>query len=52
DDWADLGIDIGVKDPSIKDEVYSALTKIYENAPDADDAKRWLVAKAGELGIK
>lgn len=51
DDWADLGIDIGAKDPSIKDAVYRALTKIYEGTPDADEAKRWLVNKAGELGV-
>lgn len=51
DDWADLGIDIGAKDPSIADEVHTALTHIYTKTPEADEAKRWIIAKANELGV-
>lgn len=50
-DWADLGMDIKEKDSSLSGEVNDALTKIYEEAPGADDAKRWLVRKTGELGV-
>jgi rubrerythrin len=50
-DWADLGIDLGAKDPSIKDEVYNKLQAIYNGTSEADEAKRWLVRKAGELGV-
>lgn len=50
-DWADLGMDIKEKDSSLSGEVNDALTKIYGEAPDADGAKRWLVGKAGELGV-
>jgi len=51
DEWADLGIDIGAKDPSITDEVQTVLTHIYAKTPSADEAKRWLIQKAGELGV-
>jgi len=52
-DWADLGTDIRVrdKDPVLADKINEFLTQIYEEMPGADDAKRWLVQKAGELGI-
>jgi len=50
-DWADLGTDIKEKDPGFSDEVNDALTRIYEEAPGADEAKRWLVGRADELGI-
>lgn len=51
DDWADLGIDIGAKDPNIADEVQDMLTRIYVGGPLADDAKKWLVEMAGEVGV-
>lgn len=51
DDWADLGIDVGAKDSSIVDEVQTALTHIYAKTPEAEEAKRFLVNKAGELGV-
>lgn len=51
DDWADLGIDIQAEDPTIADEVYTRLNHIYTKTPEAEDAKRWLIQKAGELGV-
>jgi len=51
DDWADLGIDIGAKDPTLNQEVYDNLQKIYYKDPGSEEAKRWLVRKANELGI-
>lgn len=51
DDWADLGIDIKAKDPGVRDEVDTYLSYIYAGIPEANDAKRWLVRKARELGI-
>lgn len=50
-EWADLGADIKETDPDTSEEVNDALTKIAIEAPDADDAKRWLTSKAGELGV-
>lgn len=50
-DWSDLGMSIKEKDPSLSDKVNNALGKISEGTPDADEAKRWLVNKAGELGV-
>jgi len=52
EDWTNLGIDIKEKDPSLSNEVNDALTKIYEGTPGAaNESKRWLTQKAGELGI-
>lgn len=50
-DWADLGYDIKQKDSGLSKEVDSCLTSIYEGLANEDAAKRWLVMKAGDLGI-
>jgi len=49
--WADLGADIKETDPNLSDEVNDALCKIAAEEPGMDDAQRFLVNKAGELGI-
>jgi len=51
EDWANLGFDIKVKDPNADRDVDSNLASIYYGYTDQDYAKRWLVRKAGELGI-
>jgi len=62
-DWVNLAESIKQKDPTVSTswEVSHALNAILEEErgeaePDADytadDAKRWLVEKAGELGLK
>lgn len=50
-DWIDLGISIKEGDPNLSGEVNSALSRIHEETPDADEDKRWLMSKAKELGI-
>jgi rubrerythrin len=50
-DWADLGVDIKEKAPELSDGVNSCLVSISEERANIDEAKRWLVLKAGELGI-
>lgn len=53
DDWVSLAYDIKEKDKKIDTwaKVYECLNSIAFDEPDIDDAKRWLVDKAGELGI-
>lgn len=50
-DWAELGADIKETDPNTSEEVNNALIDIAGDLPGCEDAKRWLVQKAGELGI-
>lgn len=52
-DWVNLAMDIKEKslDVGIMARVNTALTAISEDQPSAEEAKRWLVSKAGELGI-
>lgn len=53
-DWVNLGMDIKEKSPDITTvaEVNKALISIAEDKPGvAEDAMRYLVQKAGELGI-
>lgn len=49
--WTDFGIDIKEKDPNLSDEVDTALTKIYGEAPDSEEAMRWLISKATEINV-
>lgn len=49
--WVDLGLDIKSKAPFLAMEVNQGLDKINEGAAGAEEAKRWLTSKAGELGI-
>lgn len=52
-DWLNLGIDIKEKDPSTQTGVNKALSVIIgQDEGDVDAAKRWLLEKAGELGIR
>ena len=51
DDWANLGLDIIEKDNRLRGDVQEHLSTIYLHLPGEDDSKRWLVRKAGELGI-
>lgn len=51
-DWVNLAADIKERDPSLTPMVNGYMGIIAEITPgDVDDAKRWLVNKAGELGI-
>jgi len=52
-DWEDLGFDIEAKIPSInRSEVRHHVAVATSNEPgNIDNAKRWLMNKAGELGI-
>lgn len=50
-DWVDLGMDIYAKDNNLTEDVQGILYEIHEETSRADDAKRWLVRKANELGI-
>lgn len=52
-DWVSLGMDIKEKDPDIGTiaQVNNALISIADDRPDAEEAKQWLVEKAGELNI-
>lgn len=54
-EWEDLGYDIEAKLPGIGTEIYSVRDAVAiatgKREGDADEAKRWLVRKAGELGI-
>jgi len=51
-DWANLGIDIKERDPENAEIVNTALQSIYDETYRGDNAKRFLVRGAGELGIK
>lgn len=51
-DWVDLSEDIKSRDPSIAFMVNAALGDIADETKHADEQKRWLIGKAGELGIK
>lgn len=58
-DWVNLGMDIkekaGIDDVEMTTLVNRHLNHIYEEEQDPDvaqESKRWLVDKAGELGIK
>lgn len=53
-DWVSLGMDIKEKDPTVGTAAWvnMALQHIADNDEDAEQSKRWLVDKAGELGIK
>lgn len=50
-DWVNLAEDIKAKDPSVAFMVNAALEDISNETEYADPQKRWLVNKAGELGI-
>lgn len=52
-DWVGLAYDIKEKDKKIDTwtKVHECLNSIAFDEPDIDDAKRWLVNKANELGI-
>jgi len=52
-DWVDLALDIKKKAPELSTEVNECLMAIIGEGTgrDVDDAKRWLVRRAGELGI-
>lgn len=54
-DWENLGYDIEAKLPDIGEPRYSVRDAVAiatgKREGDADMAKRWLVQKAGELGI-
>lgn len=55
-DWENLGFDIEAKYPgdiTLRNEIrlQVAAAKGDEKAGDPDEARRWLVRKAGELGI-
>ncbi len=51
-DWVNLAENIKQADPSDVFRVNTALESISHDDPTADEDKRWLVKKAGELGIK
>lgn len=59
-DWWHLGTEIklekyhryGERDKAFDNEVDDKVHAIQYNMPGSDDAKRWLMAKAGELDIK
>ncbi len=51
-DWVSLAEDIKAKDPDLSYLVNNHLLQISDNTCEAEEAKRWLVSKAGELGIK
>lgn len=51
-DWVDLAEAIKEKDQSLSPDVNENLGYIFTEDPaQSEDAKRWLVGKAGELGI-
>jgi len=50
-DWVTLAEDIKTADPSLIYRVNYNLGLIQRELPGADDAKRWLTRKAGELNI-
>lgn len=50
-DWVDLAEDIKAKDPDSAPIVNDRLNVVCFESGDIDSAKRWLVQKAGELGI-
>lgn len=50
-DWITLAEDIKTADPSLTSMVNYELGLIQQELPGADDAKRWLTRKAGELNI-
>ncbi len=51
-EWADLGDDIKRKDAELSRITNEKVGSIYYNIGDVDAAKRWLIEKSGELGIK
>ncbi len=52
DGWVELALDIKEKmPPGAWSIVNNLLQVIEEGGPEAEEAKRWLIAKAGELGI-
>jgi len=54
-DWVDLAEDIKSKypdDPVMRASVNYQLQHIAEETEEAEEAKRWLMQKAGELGIR
>lgn len=55
-DWVSLAMDIkqkaGIDDFETTASVNEHLENIYSEEPSAEDSKRWLVEKAGELGIQ
>ncbi len=54
-DWVSLGSDIkekaGIDDFGTTTQVNTALQHIYDEGEKAEQSKRWLIEKAGELGI-
>lgn len=51
-DWINLAADIKEKDPGSIFMVNAAMCDITEETGFAEEQKRWLMQKAGELGIK
>jgi len=51
-DWVNLAEDIKTKDPGSVFMVNAALQDIASETEYADEQKRWLVNKGGELGIR
>lgn len=51
DEWVTLAEDIKTADPSLASKVNYNLGLIQRELPGEDEAKRWLVRKAGELNI-
>lgn len=50
-DWVNLAEDIKEVEPNISWEVNTRLGHIASESEEAEGSKRWLVQKAGELGI-
>ncbi len=55
-DWVELGVSIkekvGIGDFETTTAVNNHLNSIYYSSPGTEESKRWLMQKAGELGIK
>lgn len=50
-DWVNLAEDIKAADPGVVFKVNYNLHLVSQDLPGAEEAKRWLMRKAGELGI-